>query len=159
MPTYVEICTYLCLLSWFVNFKTGEKKFGKMPHLHTSPRVTINLHFKPLKGEESKLLQVNLLQNLSFLNQLTHNMTRDCSLISKKNTSSQHVLYKNCFLFLFWHSKQYLYTTRCDLVFFLEFNEQSLVLLWVNWCKNEGFWKRFTCTFSSTLFKNKIFLH
>ena len=49
------------------------------------------------------------------------------------------------FLFLFWHSKQYLYTTCCQLVFFLEFNEQSLVILWVNWCKNEGFWKRFTC--------------
>ena len=52
---------------------------------------------------------------------------------------------KIVFLFLFWHSKQYLYTTCCELVFFLEFNEQSLVTLWVNWCKNEGFWKRFTC--------------
>ena len=34
--------------------------------------------------------------------------------------------------------KQFLYTTCCEL-------EQSLVILWVNWCKNEGFWKRFTC--------------
>ena len=33
-----------------------------------------------------------------------------------------------------------------QLVFFGEFNEQSLVILWVNWGKNEGFWKRFTCT-------------
>ena len=30
-------------------------------------------------------------------------------------------------LFSFWHSKQYLYTTCCELVFFGEFNEQSLV--------------------------------
>ena len=26
------------------------------------------------------------------------------------------------------------------------FNEQSLVILWVNWFKNESFWHRFTCT-------------
>ena len=48
------------------------------------------------------------------------------------------------FFILFWHSKQYLYTTCCELVFFGEFNEQSLVILWVNWFKNERFWKIFT---------------
>ena len=42
-------------------------------------------------------LQVNLCQKLSFLNQLTQNMTRDCSLNSPKNTSSEHVVYKYCF--------------------------------------------------------------
>ena len=42
--------------------------------------------------------------------------------------------------------KGFLYTTCSEHVFFGEFNEQSLVMLWVNWCKNEGFWKRFTCT-------------
>ena len=42
-------------------------------------------------------LQVNLFQKLSFLNQLTHNMTRDSSLNSPQNTSSQHVVYKYCF--------------------------------------------------------------
>ena len=42
-------------------------------------------------------MQVNLCQKLSFLNQLTHNATRDGSLIPPKNTSSEHVVYKNCF--------------------------------------------------------------
>ena len=42
-------------------------------------------------------VQVNLFKRLSFLNQLTHNMTRDCSLNSLKNTSSQHFVYKYCF--------------------------------------------------------------
>ena len=42
-------------------------------------------------------LHVNQCQNLSFLNQLTHNLTRDCSLNSQKNTSSEHVVYKYCF--------------------------------------------------------------
>ena len=35
--------------------------------------------------------------------------------------------------------------TCCELVFFGEFNEQSLVILWVNWIKNKSFWKRFAC--------------
>ena len=39
-----------------------------------------------------------------------------------------------------------LYTTCSELIFFREFNEQPVFILWVNWCKNEGFWKRFTCT-------------
>ena len=37
----------------------------------------------------------------------------------KKNTTSEHVVYKHCFLFLFWSSKQCLYTTCSQLVFFL----------------------------------------
>ena len=53
-----------------------------------------------------------------------------------------------CVQILFWMSKpkQFLYTTCSKLVFFGKFNEQYLVILWVNGCKNEGFWKRFTCT-------------
>ena len=43
-------------------------------------------------------VQVNLCQKLSDqLSELTHNMTRDCSLTSQKNTSSEHVVYKYCF--------------------------------------------------------------
>ena len=62
---------------------------------------------------------------------------------------------KIVFLFLFWHSKQYLYTTCSELVFFGVINEQYLVILWVNWYKNEGFWKRFTCN-PSYLLKNHL---
>ena len=47
---------------------------------------------------------------------------------------------------IFWHSKQYLYTTCSELVFFGGFNDQSLVILWVKRFKNECFWHRFTCT-------------
>ena len=42
------------------------------------------------------VVQVNQCQKHSFLNQLTHNMTRDCSLNSPKNTSSELVVYKYC---------------------------------------------------------------
>jgi hypothetical protein len=55
-----------------------------------------------------------------------------------------------CVQILFWMSKQKQKNNFCaqhvlNLYFSGEFNEQSLVILWVNWCKNEGFWKRFTC--------------
>ena len=33
-----------------------------------------------------------------------------------------------------------------------EFNEQSLVIMWAKWFKNESFWKRFTCTTSKKHF-------
>ena len=61
-------------------------------------------------------LQVNLCQKLSFLNQLNHNKSRDCLLNSPKNTSSQHVVHKYCFECQNKNSKQFLYTTRCELV-------------------------------------------
>ena len=35
----------------------------------------------------------------------------------EKNTSLEHVVYKNCIVF--WHSKQFLYTTCSELVLFL----------------------------------------
>ena len=41
------------------------------------------------------LIRVNLFQKPLFLHQLTHDMTRDCLLNSLKNTSLQHVVYKN----------------------------------------------------------------
>ena len=34
-----------------------------------------------------------------------------------ENLTSEHVVYKHCFLF--WHSKQWLYTTPSECVFFL----------------------------------------
>ena len=81
-----------------------------------------------------KVVQVNLCQKLSFLNLLTHNLTRDCTLNPPKNTSSEHVVYKYCFECQNKNKnkKQFLYTTWSELVFIEEFNEQSLVLLWVN---------------------------
>ena len=70
-------------------------------HLHLSsdsfPRWIVS---EPCNYDEM-ILQVNLFQKHSFLNQLTHNMTTDCSLSpdfsTKKSTSSEHVVYKNCF--------------------------------------------------------------
>jgi hypothetical protein len=75
------------------------------------------------------------------LHRVTHNMTLFIEFPEK------YKFRKCCFkkLFLFWHLKQYLYTTCSELVFLGEFNEQSLVILWVNWFKNESFWHRFTC--------------
>ena len=77
-------------------------------------------------------VQVNLFQTPSFLHQLTHSMTRDCSLNSPKNTRSKHVVYKYCFECQTKTKKYFLYTTGCELVLSGEFNEQSSLILWVN---------------------------
>ena len=97
-------------------------------------------------GTFQSFLQVNLFQKPSFLHQLTHNMTRDCSL----NSPEKYKFRTCCVQILFWMSKQKQKNSFCTkhvikLNFSGEFNEQSLVILWLNWCKNEGFWKRFTC--------------
>ena len=95
-------------------------------HFKTScPRTTQKLpELKTETFPEGEMLQVNLCLKLSFLNQLTHNMTRDCSLNSPKNTSSEHVVYN-----LNVKTKKNLYTACSELVFFGEFNEQSHVIL------------------------------
>ena len=91
-------------------------------------------------------LQINLFQKPSFLHQLTHNMTRDCSLNSPKDTSSEHVVYKNCFFAFVLTFKTLFVHCMFYTCIFREFNEQSLVILWVvNWFKNESFWHRFIC--------------
>ena len=53
-------------------------------------------HVKFESDKKSTEVQVNLFQKLVFLNQLTHNMTRNCSLNSLRSTSL-HVVYKNYF--------------------------------------------------------------
>ena len=76
------------------------------------------LYFDKLVIVVYKSVQVNLWQKLSFLNPLTHNMTRDCSLNPPKNTSSGHVVSKYCFECQNKNKKQFLYTTYSKLVFF-----------------------------------------
>ena len=54
---------------------------------------------------------------------------------------------------LFWMSKQIKNSNLCtqhvlqvsELTIFMN-KEQSVVILWVSWCKNKSFWQRFTCT-------------
>ena len=39
-----------------------------------------------------------------------------------------------------------MYTTCSNHGIFVWFNGQSIVLLWVSWCKNKSFWQRIICT-------------
>ena len=89
-------------------------------------------------------------QKLSFLNQLTHNITSDCSLNSPQNTSSEHVVYKYCFECQN-KNKKTIFVHNLFWTFLGGFNEQSLVILWVKRFKNESFWHRFTCTLISQM--------
>ena len=56
------------------------------------------------------------------------------------------------FLFLLWHSEQFMYKTCSPYVLSLQFSCTELLIQWtivillVSWCKKKCFWKRFTCT-------------
>ena len=71
------------------------------------------------------------------------------NLFQKLTTSAEHVVYQNCS-----ECQNKTKTTICvhnmfcrysELTIFMK-NEQSVVILWVNWCKNKSFWQRFTRT-------------
>ena len=48
-------------------------------------------------------------------------------------------------IFIFVHN---LFWTCIFLVLNLQFNEQSIVILWVSWSKKKCFWQRIFCTFT-----------
>ena len=74
---------------------------------HTKKGKSLLTIFRPqLFNNFYVWIQVNLFQKHLFLHQLTPNMTKDCSLIYylvqyMKTTSSEHVVYINCFCFRF----------------------------------------------------------
>ena len=43
-----------------------------------------------------------------------------------KTTTSEHVVYTNCFLFFFWHSEQFMYITCSELVIFMYWTGKSM---------------------------------
>ena len=87
-------------------------------------------------------IQVNFFQNHLFLHQLTHNMTKDCSLNYKfshglqsmvqymKTPSSEHVKNMLCtYMKLFWMSKQ-TQKTICVQNMFLTCSELGIFIYW-----------------------------
>ena len=106
---------------------------------------------------QNTIVQVNLCQKRSFFHQLTHNMTTDCSwndkfstrkiqvqnmlctkIVLKDKTKQNKTKQKTIFVHnMFW-------TCIFPAQLKLEIKEQFVVILWVNWPKNECFWQRFT---------------
>ena len=81
-------------------------------------------------------LQVNLCQKLLFLYQLTHNKATDYSLNYEFSTWKCNLrtcfVHKLFFLFLFWHSEQFMYPHVLSLQFSCTEFEQSYFILWVS---------------------------
>ena len=78
-------------------------------------------------------IQVNLCQMHLFWHQLTHIVTKDCLLNYKFSTWKLHAqnMGRTCcvhklFLFLFWHSEQFMYTTCSDLGIFMYWTCNSM---------------------------------
>ena len=79
----------------------------------------------------------------------SYNSMVQVNLFQKLATSAEHVVYQNCS-----ECQNKTKTTICvhnmfcrysELTIFMN-NEQSVIILWVSWCKNKSFWQRFTCT-------------
>ena len=68
-----------------------------------------------------KLVQIHLCQKLLFLHQITHNITTDCSLNSKKNMV-EHVVHISCSECQNKNKKQSLYTTCSAGILTLQFS-------------------------------------
>ena len=88
-------------------------------------------------------LQVNLFLKHLLLHQLTHNMTKVCSLNYKFSTwklQAQNMFRTSCVhkLFLFWHSEQFMYTTCSEHVLRLQFSCTELVIQWQIFCHIVG---------------------
>ena len=75
-------------------------------------------------------IQVNLCQKHLFSHQLTHNMTKYCSLIYQFSTwklqAEDMLSTKIVFLYSFWHSEQFMYTTCSELVVFMYWTGKSM---------------------------------
>ena len=71
--------------------------------------IKYGVKFQSRSNQNRQKLQVNLFQKHSFLNQLTHNMSTDCSLNYQFSTwkfQVQNILRTYCVHKLFWMSKQ-----------------------------------------------------
>ena len=90
------IPAYMCDIYHKDTLLENETTVGGF-NLEFGSELLFILNFEKFKAKEQALLQVNLFQKLSFLDQLTQNMTRYCSLYYPKNASIQHVVYKYCF--------------------------------------------------------------
>ena len=86
----------------------------------------------------------------SFNPQYDNRLFIDFRLQYKKNTCSEHVVYKNWFfVFVLAFKTILVHNMSWTCIFFAlksGINEQSVVILWVNWLKNKCFWHKFTCT-------------
>ena len=103
--------SYYCILLWLITVRSQ----AVASRLVTRHSRILRLF---LKWKFDAYVQVNLFQKHSFLNHLIHNMTTDCSLIFDFSTRKIHVQNMLCTKidFLFWHSKQFMYTTCSELV-------------------------------------------
>ena len=105
LKKYFVCCLWIYLwLYWYFSGDVSNQFGAKDTAISRERWLVIWIFDVAIKCGHAKIisgriptLQVNLFQKPSFLHQLTHNMTKGCSLNSPKNTSSEHVVYKYCF--------------------------------------------------------------
>ena len=87
LPSMVfHILVLLIMVPVNVIKKMFCKPVSSSPHVFTKKKQIRNFHVLWPRANSPTILQVNLCQKHLFLDQLTHNMTKDCSLIYQFST-------------------------------------------------------------------------
>ena len=87
----------------------------------------------------SEALIFALIKPQSWWRQIVHLIMSSVHENWKLRTSSDHVVYTNWFfMFLFWHSEQFIYTTCSEHILSLQFSCTELAIQWTIFCHIVG---------------------
>ena len=140
---------------WFPKYYSVIRmtNFSVCTHTATLPSFILRLSIDPLYsvlrmvyfGSYSITAAIFLRRPYSAYRQLTHNMTRDCSLNSPQKYEFRTCCVQKLFLFCFCFGIQNDICTQNVLNLYFSRNSMNNIL-WVTWCKNKANWKKFTCS-------------
>ena len=142
---------YVCIYSESLTFLWPQQYIQYITdpanNIRLGKRAT--LYFRKVIGccRSVSLLQVNLRQKLSFLNQLTHNRVRDCSLSFPRKIQAHNMLCTKIVFLIFVLIFKTVFVFFLNLYFSL--NSMSNLLSYCglfSWCENKSFYQRYTCT-------------
>ena len=107
----VELPAFKKIISFFVTVALPWRIFS------TFMKMLPNVSFISMVIKKM-FLSVSIAAISNFLQKCTH-CRHNYELSQPKIGQCVYVVYTNCFLFLFWHSEQFMYTTCSDLVVFM----------------------------------------
>ena len=124
------------LIFWVARSRGGHVADGDLIGEHRIMRHSLELNHLVTRFTKTSVTGKSFSEAL-ILELLTHNMRLFIEFPEKYKFRTC------CVQILFWMSKQK--DIFCTQHFFG--NSLNNLIMWVNWCKNEGFWKRFICIY------------
>ena len=130
-----------------VAVKNAKLKLVQVIHLQKMIYLVITYHHQTIWNEIlpdtgkslSEALIFALIKPQSWWRQIFHLIMSSVHENWKLRTSSEHVVYTNCFCsVLFWHSEQVIYTTCSEHILSLQFSCTELAIQWTIFCHIVG---------------------